>query len=108
MKYDPQIVISDIKTYHIMTNNQNYMDRLFEAYKYLKKEKINTHQKFILSENFIVGVFDYYEITIFDRIKNEEYKTLIKDSWEFIHKDTDRYIENSTIGDELASYGKKY
>ena len=108
MKYDPQIVISDIKTYHIMSNNKNYMDRLFEAYEYIKKEKINTYQKFITSESFITGLFNYYEITIFDRLKNEEYKQLIKDSWKNIHKDTDEYIQNPTIGDELASYGKKH
>jgi len=107
MKYDPQIVISDIKTYHIMSNNQNYMDRLFEAYEYIKKEKINTYQKFITSDNFIVGLFDYYEITIFDRLKNEEYKKLINDSWQIIHKNTDEYIKNPTVGYELASYGKK-
>ena len=107
MRYDPRIVISDIKTYYIMSNNQNYMDRLFEAYEYIKKERINTYQKFITSESFIVGLFDYYEITIFDRIKNEEYKQLIKDSWEIIHKDTDRYIDNPNIGDELLGYGRK-
>ena len=107
MKYDPRIVISDIKTYYIMSNNQNYMDRLFEAYEYIKKEKINTYQKFITSDNFIVGLFDYYEITIFDRLKNEEYKQLIKDSWKTIHKDTNTYIENPTIGDELANYGRR-
>ena len=107
MKYNPQIVISDIKTYYIMSNNQNYMDRLFEAYEYIKNKKINTYQKFLLSGNFVAGLFDYYEITIFDRLKNEEYKQLIKKSWQFIHKDTDTYVKNPTIGDELAGYGRK-
>ena len=58
-------------------NNQNYADRLFEAYKYIKKEKLNTYQKFITSDNNIVGLFSYYEITIFDRLKDSEYCELI-------------------------------
>ena len=79
-----------------------------QIYQYIKKEKMNTKEKFATAEENLVGLFTYEEITIFDRLKNEEYKNLIKDSWQNIHKDIDRYIENPTIGDELASYGKKY
>ena len=106
MKLDPEIVISDIKTYQIMSNNQNYTDRLFEAYKYIKKEKLNTYQKFITSDNNIVGLFSYYEITIFDRLKNPEYYKLIKNSWRVLHHDIEQNIKNPNLGDELASYGR--
>ena len=106
MKLEPVIVISDIKTYQIMSNNQNYADRLFEAYKYIKKEKLNTYQKFITSDNNIVGLFSYYEITIFDRLKDSEYCELIKGSWGELHRYMEQNIKNQNLGDELASYGR--
>ena len=106
MKFDAKIVISDIKTYHIMVNNKNYGDRLFEAYQYIKKEKINTLQKFENIDDNLVGLFSYYEITIFDRLKDEEYCNLIKESWSKIHTETEEYIKNPNIGDDLASYGR--
>ena len=106
MKLEPSIVISDIKTYQIMSNNQNYADRLFEAYKYIKKEKLNTKEKFITSDKNIVGLFSYYEITIFDRLRNKEYCELIKNSWFELHHDIEPNINNPNLGDELASYGR--
>ena len=106
MKIDTKIVISDIKTYYIMSNNQNYFDRLFEAYKYIKKEKLNTYQKFITSDNNIVGLFSYEEITIFDRLKNSRYSELIKCSWSELHRDIEESIGNPSLGDDLASYGR--
>ena len=42
MKYNPKVIISDIRTFQLMSNNKNYLDRLYEAYRYIKKEKITT------------------------------------------------------------------
>lgn len=106
MKYDPKIVISDIKTYQIMSNNKNYADRLFEAYQYVKSKKLNTLQKFMEYPDNLVGLFSYQEITIFDRLKDEEYSQIIKESWQTIHRDIDDYIKEPNIGDTLASYGR--
>ena len=106
MKYDPKIIISDIRTFQLITNNKNYQDRLFEAYRYIKKEKLTTEEKFEYTEERLVGAFSYQEITIFDRLKNEEYKKILEDSWETIHHGLDIFIEDKEYGDYLASHGK--
>ena len=106
MKYDPRIIISDIRTFRIMSNNKNYLDRLYEAYQYIKKEKLNTEEKFNSKEDILVGLFTYEEITIFDRLKNEEYKKIISESWNTIHEKLEIIIEDKEYGDNLASHGR--
>ena len=107
MKYDPKIVIIDIRTYRIMSSNWNYEERLFEVYKYIKKEKIHNQLDYILySEQTKTGNFSYEEITIFDRLKNKEYKELIENSWEMIHNQIELYINDQEIGDRIIGYQK--
>ena len=106
MKYNPKVIISDIRTFQLMSNNKNYLDRLYEAYRYIKKEKITTEEKFEYVEERLVGAFTYQEITIFDRLKNEEYKKILEDSWKTIHHGIEMCIEDKEYGDFLASHGR--
>lgn len=107
MKYDPKIVIIDIRTYRIMSSNRNYEERLFEAYKYIKKEKLNNKIDYTLhSEQAKTGTFTYEEISIFDRLRNKEYKELIETSWEMIHDQIELYVNDQEIGDRIIGYKK--
>ena len=104
---DYKVVIKDIRTYAIMSQNQNYYDRLLEAYNAIKEAGINTLEQFMSKENTVpLGAFTYYEITIFDRIKDEDYKRSISDAWHEINNHTEEYINDENIGDRLASWGR--
>ena len=46
LKVTVKQVISDIRTYSIMSKNENYKARLFEAYEYLKRENVNSLEEF--------------------------------------------------------------
>ncbi len=39
---DVKTIISDISTIHLIHENPNYTKRLYEAYKYLKSNSINS------------------------------------------------------------------
>ena len=99
-------VISDIRTYSIMSKNENYKARLFEAYEYLKRENVSSLEEFKKREDLLVGAFTYDEITIFDRIKNPDYLKEISSAIFNINNHREEYINNPNIGDELASFGK--
>jgi hypothetical protein len=104
---DYKTVIKDIRTYHIMMSNQNYYDRLLEAYNDIKNAGIKNLAEFTSKYNRVpVGAFTYYEITIFDRIKDEEYKRAIESAWFAIQNHSREYVEDPVIGDRLASWGR--
>ncbi len=104
---DYKTVIKDIRTYHIMMSNQNYYDRLLEAYNAIRFAGISSLEEFTSKDNVVpVGAFTYYEITIFDRIKDEEYKRALESAWYEIQSRTQEYIDDPEIGDRLASWGK--
>jgi len=39
---DLEIFLKDVRTYRIMSLNENYYERLFEAYKEMKSHEINS------------------------------------------------------------------
>ena len=45
-------------------------------------------------------------MSIFDRLKNKEYKELIENSWEIIHNQIDLYTNDQEIGDRIIGYQK--
>lgn len=97
-------IIKDIKIYRLMQND-NYRKRLKEAYDYIKSINIRDYNDFITRENLLVGAFGYDEITIFDRMRDEDYAHLLADSsFELYNMIYD--INNPTLGDDLASWGK--
>lgn len=106
LKVTVKQVISDIRTYSIMSKNENYKARLFEAYEYLKRENVSSLEEFKKREDLLVGAFTYDEITIFDRIKNPDYLKEISSAIFNINNHREEYINNPNIGDELASFGK--
>ena len=85
-------VISDIRTYSIMSKNENYKARLFEAYEYLKRENVSSLEEFKKREDLLVGAFTYDEITIFDRIKNPDYLKEISSAIFNINNHREEYI----------------
>lgn len=102
---DVKTIISDISTIHLIHGNPNYAKRLYEAYKYLKSNNINSLKDFKSSDNLKIGAFTYEEITIFDRIKDEEYAAIISSGFGQIKSHIDAYKDNPNIGDLLASWG---
>ena len=98
-------VIKDIRTFYIMSANENYKDRLFEAYEYLKSEGVQSLEDFQTRKGLKVGAFEYTEITIFDRIKDEEYKNVLRDGFYSLTSGLDEIVNDKTYGDQLASWG---
>lgn len=98
-------VIKDIRTFYIMSANENYKDRLFEAYEYLKSEGVQSLEDFKTRKGLKVGAFEYTEITIFDRIKDEEYKEVLRDGFYSLTSGLDDIVNDKTYGDQLASWG---
>ena len=95
----------DKVTYYGIMHNENYASRLKEAYSYLKFLGINTLEEFTTREGLNVGAFTYDEITIFDRIKNEEYCKVLAGP---IDENDYRFLQikdNPNLGDQLASWG---
>lgn len=97
-------IARDFTTYTILTKNQNYKDRLLEAYNYIKAEGVTSVEDFTTRKGLKVGAFEYDEITIFDRLSDKEYEKLLNDTLsQFeIRKD---YLTTPDIGDQLASWG---
>ncbi|MBQ6497207.1 MAG: hypothetical protein IJI58_00635 [Bacilli bacterium] len=99
-------VVNDIRTYQIMEQNKNYYDRLYEAYLHIKEMGVESLEDFLTRKGLSIGAFNYYEVTIFDRITDKEYLEVLKHAMFTINACLDDYIKNPTIGDDLASWGK--
>lgn len=102
---DINTFLRDMRTYRILRSNNNYRERLLEAYNELKRRGINSLEEFALSQDLIIGAFGYDEITIFDRIARSEYIELLTGAWDDLHNLTEEYINDPHIGDKLASWG---
>ena len=101
-----ELFLKDLRTYQIMMSNQNYYDRLLEAYQEMKSCGISTLEEFTSPNNHMrCGAFTYYEISIFDRISTQEYAMKLSMAWEELHNHTQEYINDPQIGDKLASWG---
>lgn len=96
-----KLVLEDIKTYYMIKNNENFKERLFEAYILVKENQIKSYEEF---ENCKLGIgaFTYSQITIFDRISNENYRVLLSQ-----HLLSMAGLDNMAkdYGDRLASFG---
>ena len=97
-------ILEDMKTYFLMSNNENYKARLREAYDYIKAEGITTVEEFTARKGLKVGAFTYGEITIFDRLQDKTYESFLYDAIKIKDRYTE-YAENPTYGDQLASWG---
>lgn len=104
-KREFETLLNDIRTYQIMTQNENFYNRLKEAHAYLKSEGVLNYEDFANRKGLKVGAFTYTEMTIFDRFNDEEYKKIVSSGWRKITNHTQEYIDNPTIGDQLASWG---
>ena len=98
--------IQDVKTYNVMIRNENYKARLVEAYNYLRQEGIRSLEDFNSRDDLLVGAFTYEEMTIFDRLGDGEYAKKLITAYDVITEQTQAYIKNPNIGDELASWGR--
>lgn len=99
MNYD--LILNDAITYIKMQKSESYKRRLNEAYMILKQKGINGYEEFEKS-NTGIGAFTYTEITIFDRIKNEDYYRALSS----FYLEVGTAIETKeNLGDMLASYG---
>lgn len=101
---DYKTVQRDIKIYTLIKMNENYKSRLKEAYDYIKNVGVESSEDFTTREGLKVGAFTYDEITIFDRIKDEEYLKFLEDVL-YALKEGIEYSKNEKLGDELASWG---
>ena len=104
-KRELETLITDIRTYEIMSRNENYYNRLKEAHAYLKAEGVLNYEDFSNRKGLKVGAFTYTEMTIFDRFNDEEYKKIVSSGLRKITNHIQEYIDNPTIGDQLASWG---
>ena len=99
--------VSDIKTCMIISSNQNYSERLKEAYDHIKDIGIKDYDDFKSREDVLVGAFTYNEITVFDRLKDENYKELLREAVVKLDRhNIQDLIDNKTLGDERASWGR--
>lgn len=100
-------LIKDVRTYMLMSGNQNYRERLKEAYDHVKSIGIKDYNDFNTREDLLVGAFGYDEITIFDRLKNNEYYNTLANAASSLNVQTIKpLIDDKTYGDKLASWGK--
>ena len=100
-------LVRDIGTYMVMSRNSNYKERLKEAYDYIKSINIKDYEDFKSREDLLVGAFGYDEITIFDRLKDDEYKKVLLNAISYLDINRiKRLIDSKTLGDYLASYGE--
>lgn len=98
-------VISDIKTYNLLIKNENYKERLLEAYEYTKERGFTTYEEFSTAKDNKVGAFTYNEITVFDRLADEEYKNVIATAPFKMDELIERNAKDPQYGDKLASWG---
>lgn len=96
-----RLILKDAKTYKLLNINKNYCERLYEAYLTLKENNISNLEEFDNS-NIGIGAFRYDEITIFDRLKDENYASALE-----AHKQDIKGMEElpKDYGDRLASWG---
>ena len=94
--------LKDAIIYTKISKNENYKERLLEAYYILKQNNINSKDKFENSD-IGIGAFTYQEITIFDRLRNEDYSRALA-AFYIELKEIDNLSKD--YGDELASWGK--
>ena len=101
MNIDVKQVLEDAKTFMLIGINENYKERLYEAYLVLKKSNIKTYEEFETS-SLGIGAFTYNQITIFDRIKDEKYYAALSS-----HVIEIKGLSNlpNDYGDRLASWG---
>lgn len=96
-----ELILRDAITYIKIIKNSNYKERLLEAYHLLKDNGIKSYDQF-KNNKLGIGAFTYTEITIFDRLNDENYMSLLAsfaieiDGIENLPKD---------YGDVIASYG---
>ena len=79
---DPElcrVILEDMKTYFLISTNENYKTRLKEAYDYVKN--LGDIEK----AGKMIGAFTEGELTIFDRIQDESYKKFLQSSSDSIH-----------------------
>lgn len=98
---DQKSLLKDIKTYIMITCNNNYKERLLEAYYWIKENNICDLNSF-LNNNIDIGSFDYEEITIFDRLKDESYNALLCSF--YLELKSIQNLSND-YGDMVASFG---
>ena len=98
-------VINDARTAYILRNNQNFRERLLEAYNYIKAQGVNTLEEFTTRRDLKVGAFTYDQITIFDRLKDEAYKEFIINAFDYVTNMTVEISKDPFFGDKLASWG---
>lgn len=96
------LILSDAVTYIKIRKNENYKERLLDCYYTLKKSNINAQEEFEKS-NLDLGAFTYEEITIFDRLKDENYSRALASYYIEIGS---TYDLPKDYGDRLASWGK--
>ena len=100
------MLISDIRLAKILKENQNYNERLYEAYLRLKEMGIKSKKEFISRRQETgIGQFLYEEITFYDRIEDVQYKNIVFGGWDKIHDLTEAFINAKDLGDRLAEYG---
>lgn len=95
------LILKDAITYAKMNKDDNYKERLLEAYYVLRKKHIKNLEEFQNTDTGI-GAFNYEEITIFDRLVNEDYSRALA-SFYIELKGLENMPKN--FGDLLASYG---
>lgn len=98
---DTKVLLEDIKTYIKITNNQNYKERLLEAYNLLNENSIENFEEFNDSK-LGIGAFTYNEITIFDRLKDEKYNSILSS---YVLELSSLSNLPKDLGDRLASWG---
>lgn len=104
---EAETIVSDLETYTVMVQNENYSERLKEAYDYIKSVGVKDLEDFRTREGLLVGAFTYDEITIFDRLQDENYRSVIaRASSKLTGQSLQDKINNPNLGDNLASWGK--
>jgi hypothetical protein len=97
-------LISDVRTAYLVNNNENFRNRLFEAYQIVKSRGITTYEEFENADTGI-GAFTFSEIMFFDRITDTQYKEMVDKAFFDINNSTLEYAKNPQIGDQLAKWG---
>lgn len=93
-----------MKVAAMINTNENYNNRLHEAYLKLKSNNVNSYELF-LEKNFGIGAFTYYELTFFDKINNPEYKSTVMNCMFDIFEGKKAAEAKVDYGDRLASWG---
>ena len=96
------LILTDAVTYAKISENENYKERLLEAYYILRENNIDSLEKFE-SSDIGIGAFTYNEITLFDRLRDEEYARALA---AFKIKLNEVKDMPKDIGDRLASWGR--